>query len=94
MDLGDRIRKITHTFQRNLGLEGMSYEEGLRILGLSSFGERKVIGYLIAFHSFLRSGSREEASSGYPATEYGVIVQSCTRVGLNWTFRSISLLGR
>ncbi|KAK4827341.1 hypothetical protein QYF61_016788 [Mycteria americana] len=41
------------------GLEGMSYEELLRTLGLSGLEKRRLRGHLIARYSFLRRGSGE-----------------------------------
>ncbi|KAK4832548.1 hypothetical protein QYF61_024048 [Mycteria americana] len=41
------------------GLEGVSYEEQLRTLGLSTLEKRRLRGDFIALHSFLRRGSGE-----------------------------------
>ncbi|KAK4827007.1 hypothetical protein QYF61_013141 [Mycteria americana] len=41
------------------GLEGMSYQEQLRTLGLSGLERRRLRGDLIALYSFLRRGSGE-----------------------------------
>ena len=51
------------------GLKGMSYEEQLRTLGLSSLQKRRLRGDLIALYSFLRRASGEggaELFSLYP----------------------------
>ncbi|KAK4818224.1 hypothetical protein QYF61_008714 [Mycteria americana] len=40
-------------------MEGMSYEEWLRTLSLSSLGKRRLRGDLVALYSFLRRGSGE-----------------------------------
>ena len=42
------------------GLEGMSCEELLRTMGLSSLEKRKLRGVLIALYSFLGRGGGEE----------------------------------
>ena len=41
------------------GLEGTSYQEWLRTLGLSSLERRRLRGDLVALYSFLRRGSGE-----------------------------------
>ena len=44
------------------GLEGTSYQEWLRTLGLSSLERRRLRGDLVALYSFLRRGSGEGAA--------------------------------
>jgi len=50
------LRKAT---KRVKGLEGMSCEGQLRILGWSSLEKRRLTGDLIALHGFLRRGNVE-----------------------------------
>jgi len=76
------------------GLEGMSCEEQLRILGLSGLEKRRLRGDLIALSSFLRRGRGEggaELFSLGPSEGHMGMVQSCTRRGLDLTLGSISL---
>jgi len=76
------------------GLEGMSCEEQLSTLGLSGLEKSRLRDDLIALCSFLRRGSREGGaelfSLGSRHRHVGM-VQSCTRGGLHWTLRSLSL---
>ena len=76
------------------GLEGMSYEEQLKTLGLSSLGKRRLRGDLIALCSFPRRGSGEGGAdffSLYPVIGHVEMAQSCVRGGSDLTLGSISL---
>ena len=77
-----------------VGLEGMSCEERLRTLGLSSLEKRRLRGDLIALHSFLRRGRGEggdELFSLVPSARACGMVQSCTMGGSDLTLGRISL---
>ena len=67
------------------GLEGMSYEEWLRTLGLSSLEERRLRGNLITLYSFLRRGCGEEDADLFSlvSSDRMGMVQSWTRGGLD-----------
>jgi len=61
------------------GLEGMSHEESVRTLGLSSLEKRRLRGNLIFLHSFLRRGGEMEVLSSarwYPVIGCVEMVQS------------------
>ena len=77
-------------------LEGMSNEEQLRTLDLSSLEKRRLRGHLIALYSFLRQGCGEggaELFSVVPSDKmHGNGSKLCARGGLDWTLRNTSLL--
>jgi len=73
------------------GLEGVSYEEWLRALGLSSLEETRLNNDLVALYGFLRSGSGEGADDLFFRVSSDRMAQSCNRRGLDQMLGSTSI---
>lgn len=79
-------RKITKLVLKRL--EGMSYEERRRTLGLSSLDERRLRSTLIALYNFLSRGNGERGADLFtPVTSDRMrgnkgTAQSCAREGV------------
>ncbi|KAK4818188.1 hypothetical protein QYF61_008572, partial [Mycteria americana] len=77
------------------GLEGMSYEEWLRTLSLSSLEKRRLRGDLIALCSFLRRGSGEGSADLFSLVSSNRMRGNGSKLlkvgGSYWTLGNISL---
>ncbi|XP_065484000.1 uncharacterized protein LOC135985007 [Caloenas nicobarica] len=79
---GKKDVKVLERVQRrapNLvtGLEGMSYEEQLRNLGLSSLEKRRLRGNLIAFYNFLRRRIGDEGADLFSLIDQNTALDQC-----------------
>ncbi|KAK4816047.1 hypothetical protein QYF61_011055 [Mycteria americana] len=73
-----RCKNLFNSNQLKLvkGLEGMSYEEQLRTLGLTSLQRRRLRDDLVALYSFLRRGSGEGGAELFSLGSSDRIIES------------------
>lgn len=77
------------------GLESVTYEKKLRIVGLFSLETRRLRSDLIAAYNFLMRGSRREVLNSFlcPVIRCEGMSYNCSRRSSDWILEKSSLTG-